>query len=60
MGYLQNNNKKKKPTESFGSKVKNVAETLGHLKGMYETGKAIYSGMQVAAPYIAEGLALLV
>jgi len=57
MAHLQT---KKKPTESFGNKVKNVAETLGHLKGMYETGKAIYSGMQVAAPYIAEGLALLV
>ena len=59
MGYLQNNNKKKKPTESFGNKVKNVAETLGHLKGMYDIGKSIYSGMQTAAPYILEGLALV-
>ena len=56
MAHLQT---KKKPTESFGSKVKNVAETLGHLKGMYETGKAIYNGIQTAVPYI-EGLALLV
>ena len=60
MGYLQNNNNnKKKPTESCGSKVKNVAETIGPLKGMYDMGKNIYSGIQVAAPYILEGLALV-
>ena len=59
MGHLQNT-RNKKPVETFGSKVKNVAETIGHLKGMYDIGKSIYSGMQVAAPYIAEGMALLV
>ena len=59
MGYLQNNNKKKKASESFGTKVKNIAETIGHLKGMYDIGKSIYSGVQVAAPYILEGLALV-
>jgi len=56
MAHLQT---KKKQTESFGSKVKNAAETLGHLKGMYDIGKSIYSGMQTAAPYILEGLALV-
>jgi len=56
MAHLQT---KKKPTESFGNKVKNVAETLGHLKGMYDIGTSIYNGVQVAAPYIAEGLTLL-
>jgi len=52
-------NKQQKPKESFGQKVKNVSETLGAIKGIYETGKMVYSGIQTAAPYIASGLALL-
>ena len=52
-------NKQPKPKESFGQKVKNVSETLGAIKGIYETGKMVYSGIQAAAPYITSGLALL-
>jgi len=52
-------NKQQRPKESFGQKVKNVSETLGAIKGIYETGKMVYSGIQTAAPYIASGLALL-
>ena len=52
-------NKQHRPKESFGQKVKNVSETLGAIKGIYETGKMVYSGIQTAAPYIASGLALL-
>ena len=44
---------------SFWQKVQNVASAVGTIKGMYDTGKAIYGGMQVAAPYIRMGLAML-
>ena len=52
-------NKQQRPKDSFGQKVTNVSETLGAIKGIYETGKMVYSGIQTAAPYIASGLALL-
>ena len=52
-------NKQQKPKESFGQKVKKVSETPGAIKGIYETGKMVYSGIQAAAPYITSGLALL-
>ena len=40
------------PKESFGTKVRNVAETIGTIKGIYDAGKMIYSGIQTAAPVI--------
>ncbi len=43
----------------FGQKVQNIASAVGTIKGMHDTGKAIYGGMQVAAPYIRMGLAML-
>ena len=49
----------KPPPESFGQKVKNISETLGAMKGIYDTGKAIYSGVQIAMPYIRMGAAAL-
>ena len=49
----------KPPPESFGQKVKNVSETLGAMKGIYDTGKAIYGGIQTAMPYIRMGAAAL-
>ena len=58
MGYLNTYNNKP-PSESFGHKVKNVAETLGAIKGMYDTGKAIYSGIQTVAPLVRMGVGLL-
>jgi len=56
MGSLQ---QQTKPKESFGQKVKNIAEVVGTIKGMYDTGKMIYSGIQTAAPYIAAGMAAI-
>ena len=47
------------PKESFGQKVKNIASTIGTIKTIYDTGKAIYAGVQVAAPYIRMGMSLL-
>ena len=44
---------------SFGQKVQNISSAVGAIKGMHDTGKAIYGGMQVAAPYIRMGLAML-
>jgi len=44
---------------SFGQKVQNVISAVGTIKGMYDTGKAIYGGMQVAAPFVRMGLAML-
>ena len=38
--------------EHVGQKVKNVAELAGTMKGIYDVGKMIYSGFQVAAPYL--------
>ena len=43
----------------FGQKVQNIASAVGTIKGMYDTGKAIYGGVQVAEPYIRMGLAML-
>lgn len=50
---------KQPPPESFGQKVKNVSETLGAMKGIYDTGKALYAGVQTAMPYIRMGAAAL-
>ena len=52
-------NKQQKPNESFGQEVKNVSETVGAIKGLWDTGRMIYSGIQAAAPYVTTGLALL-
>ena len=52
-------NKQPKPKESCGQKVKNVSETVGAIKGLWDTGRMVYSGIQAAAPYITSGLALL-
>jgi hypothetical protein len=38
---------------SIGQKVKQGAEIIGTLKGIYDTGKVIYNGVQAAAPIIA-------
>jgi hypothetical protein len=52
-------NMRKPPTESFATKVRNVAEIAGTLKGLYDTGKMIYSGIQTAAPFIRAAAGLL-
>ena len=35
-----------------GQKVKQAAEIAGAVKGVWDIGRGIYSGFQVAAPYI--------
>lgn len=39
--------------DSFANKVKNVAETVGTIKGMYDTAKVLYSVGRTVAPIIA-------
>lgn len=36
----------------LGSKVKNVAEVVGAVKGLYDMGKMIYHGAQTIAPFV--------
>ena len=36
--------------ESIGQKVQQGAEIVGTLKGIYDAGKMIYSGVRLAAP----------
>ena len=38
--------------EHVGQKVKNAAELAGTIKGIYDVGKMVYAGFQVAAPYL--------
>jgi hypothetical protein len=43
----------------IGQKVKDISELVGTVKGIWNVGKAVYAGYQVAAPYLAAA-ALLV
>ena len=54
MANLQNfrNNSHVGLLENVGQKVKNAAEIAGAVKGAWNVGKMIYSGFQVAAPYL--------
>ena len=38
--------------QGLGQKVKDIAKLAGTVKSIYDTGKAVYSIAQVAAPYI--------
>ena len=54
MANLQNFRDNQRPDwlTGLGQKVKNAAEFVGAVKGMYEVGRTVYSGFAVAAPYI--------
>jgi hypothetical protein len=54
MANLQNyrNNKHHGISQGLGQKVKDIAKLAGTVKSIYDTGKAVYSIAQVAAPYI--------
>ena len=41
--------------QNVGDKIHTGVKTLAAMKGIWDTGKAIYNGVRVAAPYI-EGL----
>ena len=43
----------------MGNKVKSAAEIAGTVKGIFELGKNIYSGVRAAAPVVASMAALL-
>ncbi len=38
--------------ENVGQKVKSAAEIAGAVKGIWDVSKMVYSGFQVAAPYL--------
>ncbi len=59
MANYRDNNSNHHLLQNIGSKVKDVAELAGTLKGLYNLGKLAYSGVQVVLPYL-EATALLV
>ena len=61
MANLQNfrNNKHHGLYQGLGQKIKNIAELAGTVKGIYDTGRAVYSLGQMAAPYILPLLGVL-
>ena len=44
--------------ENIGQKVKTGAEIMGGLKGIYDTGKMLYSGFKIAQPFITAAMLL--
>ena len=62
MGNLSNYNYNKNHfninMKSLGSKVKNVVEFGSTLKGIYDVGRTIYTGIQAATPYVLEAALL--
>ena len=51
MGYSKNYTSQPS-SGGFAQKVKNVASLVGTVKGIYDTGKTIYSAAQAAATYV--------
>jgi hypothetical protein len=45
--------------QNFGDKVRQGVEIAQGLKGLWDTGRAIYGGIQTIAPYIATAAAAL-
>ena len=43
--------------QNFGDKVRQGVEVVGGIKGLWDTGKAIYGGIQTIAPYNAAAAA---
>ena len=42
-----------KAGSSFASKVKNVADVVGTIKGIYDTGQVLYQAGRTIAPIVA-------
>ena len=54
MAYLQQYQQQKQSWfHSLGGKVKNAAEIAGTVKGFFDLGKTIYSGVRAVAPVVA-------
>ena len=39
-------------SQGIGQKIQNIAKLAGTVKSIYETGRAVYSIAQMAAPYV--------
>jgi len=54
MGSLHNfrSHKHVSLLENVGEKAKNIVELVGAIKGVYDAGKMVYTGLAVAAPYL--------
>ena len=54
MANLQNfrNHRQVGLLDHVGEKVKNAADLAGTMKRIWDVGKMVYSGFQVAAPYL--------
>jgi hypothetical protein len=61
MANLQNyrNNKHHGLSQGLGLKIQNIAKLAGTVKSIYDTGRAVYSIGQMAAPYILPLLGVL-
>ena len=46
-------------SQGIGQKIQNIAKLAGTVKSIYETGRAVYSLAQAAAPYIVPLLGAL-
>ena len=55
MASLHNFRHRQKPTwlEGVGNKIKNVAEIIGSVKGIYDVGRGLYTAAQAATPFLA-------
>jgi len=45
--------------QNFGDKVRQGVEIVGGIKGLWDTGKMIYGGIQTVAPYVAAAAAAI-
>ena len=54
MSNLQNHSKHKHSgfLHGLGQKVQNLAELAGTVKGIYDTGKTVFSLARAASPYV--------
>lgn len=53
MAHLHNNNYRNTGFwEGIGSKIKTGAEVAGAIKGIWDVGKTIYTGIRAAAPVV--------
>lgn len=45
--------------QNLGDKVRQGAEIAGTVKGIWDTGKMVYGGIQTIAPYVAAAAAAI-
>ena len=61
MAHLMNyrNNKHHSISQGLGHKIKDLAKLAATVKGIYDTGKTVYSIASAAAPYVSPLLGTL-